>query len=239
MILFLKWLLAHLLGDFVFQPNAWVKDKEQKGYKSPKLYLHLLIHLCLIVLVSLQFKYWLGILIIIVVHGLTDIAKLTFQNEKNKSALFFIDQTIHIATILVVANFFTPFIEDFIGNYPVEKLILLSICILLCTSVSSHIIRILISRWQPENQINKHESLANAGNYIGMMERLMIFAFVISGNFSAVGFLLGAKSIFRFGDLTEARDRKLTEYILIGTLLSFGIALLISACYITISKAMQ
>jgi hypothetical protein len=37
--------------------------------------------------------------------------------------------------------------------------------------------------------------------------------------------LLAAKSIFRFGDLKEARERKLTEYILIGTLLSFGIAI--------------
>jgi hypothetical protein len=47
------------------------------------------------------------------------------------------------------------------------------------------------------------------------------------GYFDAIGFLLAAKSIFRFGDLKEAKDRKLTEYVLIGTLLSFGIALLI------------
>jgi hypothetical protein len=47
------------------------------------------------------------------------------------------------------------------------------------------------------------------------------------GHFDAIGFLLAAKSIFRFGDLKEAKDRKLTEYVLIGTLLSFGIALLI------------
>ena len=42
----------------------------------------------------------------------------------------------------------------------------------------------------------------------------------------AVGFLLAAKSIFRFGDLKEAHDIKLTEYVLIGTLLSFGIAII-------------
>jgi hypothetical protein len=36
---------------------------------------------------------------------------------------------------------------------------------------------------------------------------------------------LAAKSVFRFGDLKESKDRKLTEYILIGTLLSFGIAI--------------
>ncbi|TVR27761.1 MAG: DUF3307 domain-containing protein, partial [Balneolaceae bacterium] len=36
---------------------------------------------------------------------------------------------------------------------------------------------------------------------------------------------LAAKSIFRFGDLTRSKDRKLTEYILVGTLLSFLIAI--------------
>jgi len=37
--------------------------------------------------------------------------------------------------------------------------------------------------------------------------------------------LIAAKSVFRFGDLRESKNRKLTEYILIGTLLSFGIAI--------------
>jgi len=49
--------------------------------------------------------------------------------------------------------------------------------------------------------------------------------FVITGNWEGIGFLLAAKSVFRFGDLKESKDRKLTEYILIGTLLSFGIAI--------------
>ena len=30
MIVFIKLLLAHLLGDFLLQPTSWVKDKEQK-----------------------------------------------------------------------------------------------------------------------------------------------------------------------------------------------------------------
>ncbi len=30
MFLFLKFLLAHILGDFVFQPTNWVINKEKK-----------------------------------------------------------------------------------------------------------------------------------------------------------------------------------------------------------------
>jgi hypothetical protein len=38
--------------------------------------------------------------------------------------------------------------------------------------------------------------------------------------------MIAAKSVFRFSDLAKARQRKLTEYVLIGTLLSFGFAIL-------------
>jgi hypothetical protein len=47
----------------------------------------------------------------------------------------------------------------------------------------------------------------------------------VTSNWQAIGFLIAAKSVFRFGDLSQSKDRKLTEYILIGTLLSFGIAI--------------
>src|SRR5690606_6388851 len=90
----------------------------------------------------------------------------------------------------------------------------------------SILIKNIISIWTPENK-SKDNWLENAGNYIGILERLFVFSFIITGHFEAFGFLLAAKSIFRFGDLKAAKDRKLTEYVLIGTLLSFGIALLI------------
>jgi hypothetical protein len=99
---------------------------------------------------------------------------------------------------------------------------------LLLTKPTSIFIKTIISIWSPETQDNNQDnSLANAGNYIGILERLFVFGFILTGHFEAIGFLLAAKSIFRFGDLKEAKDRKLTEYVLIGTLISFGIAILI------------
>ena len=100
---------------------------------------------------------------------------------------------------------------------------------------ASILIQIIISKWAPHTEENENESLENAGKYIGILERLLVLAFVISGHWQAVGFLIAAKSVFRFGDLKESKDRKLTEYILIGTLLSFGIALAVGmvAIYLT------
>jgi len=54
----------------------------------------------------------------------------------------------------------------------------------------------------------------------------LVFIFITEGHWEAVGFLITAKSVFRFSDLKESKDRKLTEYILIGTLMSFGIAII-------------
>ena len=98
---------------------------------------------------------------------------------------------------------------------------------MLLTKPTSIFIKTVISIWVPESH-NSHNdnSLVAAGNYIGILERLFVFGFILTGHFEAIGFLLGAKSIFRFGDLKEAKDRKLTEYVLIGTLISFGVAIL-------------
>ncbi len=42
------------------------------------------------------------------------------------------------------------------------------------------------------------------------------------------GLLVAAKSVFRFGDLTDGTNRKNAEYHLIGTLMSFAYALTVS-----------
>jgi hypothetical protein len=59
------------------------------------------------------------------------------------------------------------------------------------------------------------------GRIIGLLERALIFVLVIAGELGAVGFLVAAKSVFRFGELRERENRVEAEYILIGTLASF------------------
>jgi len=45
---------------------------------------------------------------------------------------------------------------------------------------------------------------------------------------NGIGFLIAAKSILRFGEIKDASQRKVAEYIIIGTFVSFAWALLIS-----------
>lgn len=52
----------------------------------------------------------------------------------------------------------------------------------------------------------------------------MVFVFVMLGEYEAIGFLIAAKSILRFKETDTAR----TEYVLVGTLLSFMLAIMVA-----------
>ncbi len=74
-------------------------------------------------------------------------------------------------------------------------------------------------------EINK--GLPNAGQLIGQLERFLIVLFVITGNVTGVGFLLTAKSVFRYGDIKDDDTQRRTEYYLIGSLASFTFAIVV------------
>lgn len=224
MIIFVKLLLAHLLGDFLLQPTSWVLDKESKKHKSKFLYIHTLLHGILAWLFVGEMAFGWFALALAISHGFIDFLKLQFQKKKTKRNWFIGDQILHLIFIVIITGIYNDVsIDCEIFN---NQFWILITGILFLTKPTSIIIKNIISIWTPESSDTNDNSLANAGNYIGILERLFIFSFILTGHFEAIGFLLAAKSIFRFGDLKEAKDRKLTEYVLIGTLLSFGIALL-------------
>jgi len=228
MIVFVKLLLSHFLGDFLLQPTSWVLDKEAKKHKSIYLYLHTLLHGVLAMVFIWKKDFLFYAMVLAVLHGFIDFLKLRWQTASTKRNWFLADQFLHLMVIVGVSWFYTDagIAEITFG----DKFWIVLTAIIFLGKPSSFLIKNIISIWTPENKIDKNDdSLQNAGNYIGMPERLFVFYFVISGHFEAIGFLLAAKSIFRFGDLKEAKDRKLTEYVLIGTLLSFGIAVLVGS----------
>ncbi len=246
--LFILLFVAHLLGDFFLQRTSWVRDKEQHKWKSPQLYIHTLIHFTLLVaitgLVNLVDEDQAGGIgyfllpagVIALSHLVIDGLKLSLQTERTKRTWFFVDQALHLTILLGVAVAFAGF-DYFPDKQDLRAVIAVVTGAIFLTRPTSFFIRTIISRWPPDLsdksetgitrtvRIADQRSLENAGELIGMLERLIILIFILLGKWEGVGFLLAAKSVFRFGDLKEARDRKLTEYVLIGTLLSFGIAI--------------
>lgn len=234
MSLFLKLLLAHLLGDFLLQPKAWVDSKMQLKLRSAFIYVHVFIHLILImVLAANEMPFYMAFPIAFS-HLLIDLIKIYSSTEKTMAFWFVLDQLMHLSVLILVAEWYDPFLEDIISNIIINDLILLAICIILITKVGSLVIKHLISRWTPEETGIKNISLQSAGSYIGMLERLFVFGFIIFGYVEAIGFLIAAKSVFRFSDL-RSQGMKMTEYILIGTLISFGWACLVALIYLSVA----
>lgn len=228
LVVFLKMLLAHILGDFVFQTKSMVnKRKEHVGY----LFLHVLIHA---IILGLFFypeinTYWISIAFITVSHLAIDSLKIWLENKyPTKPLLFFcIDQILHIGVLAAVICYDFAFPDlNYELLFSIDTL-LYAIAFLFITVVSPIFLRLFFSKWDKEFEFQnkRRESLMDAGLLIGVMERLIIVLFIQVGFLSGIGFLLAAKSIFRFGDLTNAKDTKFTEYILVGTLASFIIAI--------------
>jgi len=225
-MIFIQLILAHLLGDFVLQPNSWVSDKENKKLKSRYLYLHVLIHTVLSLIFLWNLELWWVAVFVGITHFIIDACKLTFQNIKTKKRWFFIDQLLHFSVIAGVSFYFNEFNFEFLKD---QNLLKIAMAALFLTSPASIFIKIILSSWTPapETQTNiQTESLSSAGKYIGILERLLVFTFILVNHWEGVGFMVAAKSVFRFSDLAQAKQRKLTEYVLIGTLLSFGMAVL-------------
>lgn len=219
-------ILAHLIGDFILQPNKWVAHKETHKTRSTYLYLHTGVHFLLALLLLWNLKLWWLAVLAAVSHLAVDALKLHFQKPETKRIWFFADQALHLIILMWIAGLAGALDFSFLQHPQTIKYITAAVFL---TIPSSIIIKTLLSTWSPvtvEHSKLQTDSLTNAGQYIGYLERLLVFTFIIVNHWEGVGFMIAAKSVFRFSDLAEAKQRKLTEYVLIGTLLSFGIAVL-------------
>ncbi len=231
-MLFTKLFLAHLIGDFLLQPSRWVVHKEANKMASKFLYLHTALHFMVIMVLLWDLDYWKLALSIAVFHYFIDLGKL-YSNPffKNKSVPFFIDQLLHMVVL-----YFCAFYGNVIGQTLaiIDKIDWPLVTSIVFVSFPTAIIMAKLLEGMSDKIELDHKSLPNAGKYIGIIERLFVLVFIILGRWEAIGLLITAKSVFRFNDLKESNNRKLTEYILIGTLLSFGIAIVTGIVYINL-----
>lgn len=217
-----KLLAVHFLIDFCFQPESWIKDRDDKKWKSIKLYIHGFLHsiLSYFILGNL----FIGFAVIIgLVHVIIDPIKL--KNKLPDCYRLIIDQFIHISIIFLVGLFVLKLNFNVLNDLRINwKLIVIYIFISYPTSI---FISKFTEHWRRiiKTESKNEKLLINAGKWIGILERMITVTLIINGQWEGVGFLIAAKSVLRFGELKIANERNLTEYVLIGTLLSFGIAI--------------
>ena len=217
--LLLSLLMAHVIGDFYLQSDKYCKKKEESKLKSPFLYVHSI----LIGLLSWAFvstvDFWIYALLIFVTHLLIDAMK-SYMCKGLWS--FLIDQIAHIIILCFIAHLYVSQCHlpiqsiDFLNHISIPAFVFAILC---CLKPTNILIKLILERYKI-GETESCKSMKNAGALIGNLERILTLVFVLIGQYEAVGFIIAAKSLLRFKETDTAK----TEYVLAGTLLSFGIA---------------
>ena len=219
----MKLLLSHLLTDFVLQPKSWVSNRNAKHFASGKLYLHGAIT-GIAALLFIGPRYWPAAAVIFVTHILIDGWK-SYRTEK--AIYFIIDQLLHIAVIAGCWYFYFLTPQDTLRAAQLisfnDTFWVVVLAVISLTTPAGILIGQLTKTWR--EKINNPESLENAGKWIGIIERMIVFIFVLLGQYAAISLLIAAKGIIRFNE--KDRPEVKTEYLVIGTLMSIVIALVV------------
>lgn len=218
---FIRLLLAHVVGDFVCQTDGFCRKKLADGLCGPRVYLHSLVIFVLSWIALWSFSHWWLALVIGVVHFLIDAIK-----RKDNLRTFLIDQIAHVVCIAVVAYVAVHEINCAIGldGGAINTVCLYALVFLLNGKPANLLIKYLLKAYSvksPKESDGANESI-RSGKLIGNLERWLIIVFMLCGQYEAIGFLIAAKSIIRYKD----GDISKTEYVLAGTLISVFIAVI-------------
>lgn len=222
----LRLVFAHILSDFFLQTD---RIAHGKSAENPKrwlfLTLHSLTHAVVAYVLVAQWQMWYIPVTLFVTHFIIDAIKSSVGHDN--PSLFLSDQAMHLVVMIVLWLSVTPesigsIVQSAVQALP-DNIWTLLITYALMLRPASILMSLLLKKWEKVSAIS--QSLPDGGKWIGYLERLLILTFIITDNIDGVGFLLAAKSVFRFGDLNKAKDIKTTEYVMIGTLTSFAIAI--------------
>ena len=222
-------LTAHLVGDFVFQAE-WTIERKRRIWA-------LLLHAAVVALASyllLVTLDWRILLAILLTQAVMDAIQAHWPSDA--VAPFVADQGVRLAVLLGLAYSFPDAaksgwwmagLNPNLSNWYYASISCIS-GIILCVPVGGILIAKLIRRFTDEMRDGGLDGLKRGGQYIGWLERSLVMLLLLINQPNGIGLLMAAKSILRFGEIKDASQRKVAEYIIIGTFLSFGWALLIS-----------
>lgn len=224
---FLALLVAHLIADFPLQPGWMIRRKRHPAV--------LALHGVVVVgVAAIALGGWPAPLLLILVgtHLAMDAIKVYLLPDSLGS--FTLDQVVHLGVILALAlayphaaahGWWAQLPGDWAAGYRVALALLGGVIASLM--VGAIVIRKATAPFTGQ-LTGDISGLESGGTYIGWLERALVMLLILIGQPAGVGFLITAKSILRFGDVRDSSQRKLTEYIIIGTFMSFGWGLLIA-----------
>ena len=212
---------AHLLTDFAFQSNGMAQDKARRRPAALAAHLAILAALSALVLAQLSREGLIALALVVIAHLVIDLAK---SYARPTLTAFVLDQTAHLAaTVAIAALFPTLWAQSFwAGQVWLPGALTLIAGAVLTVRAGGFAVGLLMARFGADAP---PEGLPEGGRLIGQLERGVIFLLVLAGQPSAIGFLIAAKSILRFEAVSKGGANPKSEYVIIGTLASFGWAL--------------
>jgi hypothetical protein len=206
-------LFAHLLADFVLQTNGMVATK----LRPLTMAKHGAVVLVTAVVATGALSPWL--LALTAAHLLIDAVK-TLSGRKGIWP-FLLDQMAHGATLAALALYQPGLVAQ--GPWAawplLPSLMALAAGLILTTRAGGFAVGLLMEPWIA----SAPAGLPGAGRTIGNLERGMIFLLILTGQAASIGFLIAAKSVLRFGSISN--EKEVSEYVIIGTLASFSWAI--------------
>lgn len=224
---------AHAIGDFVVQTGHMAYNKRRLGV----LLRHAGVVAGLSYLLSTAWTAWEIPLGVLVAHALVDAVK---ARARQGTAPLVLDQLAHLATVVGIAWWAARSEPEVWGvrllgpGYADAMLVLAGgvICVFAGAILIGAAVQPLVRQLEPLRQGDAgrphRRGFDHGGRLIGQLERALIFLFVLAGQPASIGLLIAAKSVLRFGELKETEHRMEAEYIIIGTLMSFGFGSLVA-----------
>lgn len=229
--------IAHFLADFTFQSTrlAYCKLNSNRDFLC-----HASIYAFILLIAIFPFvKFSRAIIpyiIIIISHSFIDWIRINVDKKfKGKQTITFIsfimDQILHVLILIVLYHAFNLGVETtelycLIQQWPYfnNLVIYCLVFIILWDPTAVFIKKIFIYISNENNYVQENNDL-QVGRIIGKLERIIISILILNNQYSAVGFVLTAKSIARYKQLEE---KNFAEKYLVGTLTSVLIAIIVT-----------
>lgn len=214
--------LAHILADFLFQSNSIAHGKQTRSPWPMAAHIAI-VYVTAAACVGVPFDLYLAALA--GAHLIIDVTKSFLP--KARLWPFLLDQAAHLATLGVIGMAAPGLwaMGAWAGLDWLPSVMVLLAGLIAATRAGGFAVGILLGRFaDPETE----PSLPKGGRVIGLLERGLLYLLVMVGQPAGIGILIAAKSIQRFEALTSKDANAAREYILIGTLASFGWAMVVS-----------
>ncbi|MEO1723822.1 MAG: DUF3307 domain-containing protein [Pseudomonadota bacterium] len=226
---FVVLVLAHVLGDFAFQPAAIATRKHRLDVLAKHVGIHVGLTIFVVGAPAVVPALVLGAL-----HFAIDLIKARgFVDDEPRLYLFVTDQGAHLLSIWLVASAFPTLWAQSVWPAVLPQGLAMELMPAIAVGAGAMLAfsggRFFVQTLLEELHLpqSTDDTLPKGGLWIGRIERLLVFTFVLLDQYVGISALIAAKSVLRFraGDGVGSEARRESEYVIVGTLASVSTAI--------------